>query len=719
MSLMSTKVSHDPLKIPAGPTHGKDVVDLMNDMLATRFTATAPAKLKAQATPFVEKAVELAQGISEARRDTVLSTIEAELRHEFLACRKAVDELKVMQADGTVPAVEPWPPVADWSSTLAENGKRIIAALRGHGGPVDEGAVRFPRVLVSVSEERRATAREATVRRIATSMQRRMRDGKPPLLQAIRIRPTGELVTGLHRLLAHEQLDLDDIAATLSDGDAVELELDEIEENLARKDLTILERAVQEKRQKQLYLQRYPETAQGVAGGRARHGQQAKHASFAAERAAETKKSRRLVEQRIQIAERLTEDMVAKLLDHPIANSQRQLLALVRTPSEIRDRAVDIIAAGDAKNVPAALKLLEGPRPTETTTTTYSGGLRATDDGRHVGNLQIDGRKLELIVARDLKSFEVRQTRQRLAKKPPELDSRTLTIPLTAAIIVETVAGLPDDLAKDVDLGAPKLDEICSCPRCGGTDFWRDIDFGSRDLSCRACDPPVTPEVPVGGGGTMPFPMWLFSRVDASSPRIWQTIAIRPGDGSSWSDSAPGSWDIDISWWHAQAFLGGESPEAVLVEIRARGAGVGHRFVRIGGPQADCGEKLREAIRELLLRTMTRTHGLTEKRGRYYRRDGSEVVFSAAAKSIAVEASSTTSRRQHPRTSRQRRGREDSSGELLSEQEPPTPASQLRSALTGIGFKSRPVERAIERLGALEGRDLRDLIREALAILQP
>lgn len=204
---------------------------------------------------------------------------------------------------------------------------------------------------VIVSDARRATVNEVVVTMLMESIRRR------GLLSPIRIRTDGMLICGLHRLVAHERLGLKEIAAFVSEnGDPVEIELDEIEENLCRKELTVLERGRDELRQKELYLIRNPTTRQGTAGAVARHdGVQAKQISFASARAKDAASGKRIVEQRMQIAAALRDDDAAKLAALPIADNHTQLLELARLPDALRTSVVDRIADGRASKVKDAV----------------------------------------------------------------------------------------------------------------------------------------------------------------------------------------------------------------------------------------------------------------------------------------------------------------------------------------------------------------------------
>ncbi|MFI5300819.1 MAG: ParB N-terminal domain-containing protein, partial [Polyangiales bacterium] len=204
---------------------------------------------------------------------------------------------------------------------------------------------------VNVPDERRRHADQRVVLMLAESIRRR------GLMLPIRVRRDGRLVCGLHRLLAHILLGLADIEVVyVADGDSdVDIELDEIEENLCRREISTLERAVAERRRKTLYETERPETRAGVAGGLARQGQRPKHVSFARSDARDGS-GVRMREQRAQIADALGTDAV-RLYDRDVARSHRQLVQLARLPEEERTRAVDILAAQAARTVKDAVRL--------------------------------------------------------------------------------------------------------------------------------------------------------------------------------------------------------------------------------------------------------------------------------------------------------------------------------------------------------------------------
>ena len=104
-------------------------------------------------------------------------------------------------------------------------------------------------------------------------------------LQAIIVQPQDSgyvLAAGRHRLEARRQLGHAEIECRVLDGlSADEALIVEIDENLARADLTPSERAAHHAKRKALYLKLHPETKHGGAPGKAGGGKKAKDAKLA------------------------------------------------------------------------------------------------------------------------------------------------------------------------------------------------------------------------------------------------------------------------------------------------------------------------------------------------------------------------------------------------------------------------------------------------------
>lgn len=87
------------------------------------------------------------------------------------------------------------------------------------------------------------------------------------LLNPIVITESRRLVAGLHRLRACQALGWSTIPARILPLSAVDAELAEIDENLCRAELTVLERAEHLSRRKVLYEARHPDAKVGAKGG--------------------------------------------------------------------------------------------------------------------------------------------------------------------------------------------------------------------------------------------------------------------------------------------------------------------------------------------------------------------------------------------------------------------------------------------------------------------
>ena len=154
------------------------------------------------------------------------------------------------------------------------------------------------------------------------------------LLNPITVVPTGDcyrLVAGLHRLEACRRLGWTTIPATVATMGELAAELAQIDENLVRNDLTVLERAEHLARRKAIYEKLHPETRHGGAPGRKGGGKKAKdapHASFAADTSAKAGIAPRTVQEDVQLATRPAPDVRDAVRATPIADEKKMLLKL-------------------------------------------------------------------------------------------------------------------------------------------------------------------------------------------------------------------------------------------------------------------------------------------------------------------------------------------------------------------------------------------------------
>jgi ParB/RepB/Spo0J family partition protein len=182
---------------------------------------------------------------------------------------------------------------------------------------------------------------------------------------------------GERRLRAAMALGWETIEArVLEGGNEIDIELAAIDENIVRRDLqgASLDRALA--RRKELYLQKFPDTAAHVAGGKARAAgpEVDRPRSFVEDTADKTGKSPRTIERSVRRAERLSPATMKAYEEGRITQSQADVLA--GRPWEDQDRVLDhvvgrsveetrrIVAgepaeSGPAETGPGAMKHLE------------------------------------------------------------------------------------------------------------------------------------------------------------------------------------------------------------------------------------------------------------------------------------------------------------------------------------------------------------------------
>jgi ParB family chromosome partitioning protein len=478
----------------------------------------------------------------------------------------------------------------------------VDTASRQH--PIVHHVVRVPVASVGVSDARRATLKEGVIEMLCASVARR------GLLSPIRLRSSLELVCGLHRLVVHERLGRPEIDAIICDGDDVEIELDELEENLARKELTVLERARDERRRRDLYLLLHPQTRRGVAGATARRAdkEQAKHVSFA-ETVALPGSGARMVQQRIQVAEALGDETAALLSGTPLANNHRQLVELARLPNSLRHDVARVVVENPTATVATAARALtqqtttKEPDPKPRTSGEAEGLLFNGPDGL-CGLVVVRGRRLAVTV--EGATFRVRDEGASTERPRHPQDLRTLTRDNSFEVVAAVLDELPADMAPCVSVSSLKEDTRRACECCGGAVFWRSL---GEARACTACQ--ANPK-----GYRDP------SRCRVEHPRLHQTIVVSSATGAE----RPRREEIHLAWWKASdVFTSHAYRDKDLVEVIG---GDSHRTLVIddnGLPPRV--EDLKITLRECLRYAMRRVHRLREFKGKLFRDDGTEVVL--------------------------------------------------------------------------------------------
>lgn len=219
--------------------------------------------------------------------------------------------------------------------------------------PRDDARVRLvPIGTIRVPRDRKRGVVEHVVEDLAESI------AAVGLLEPIVVTSEGRLVAGLHRLLAHRKLRRSKILARVLSAGSLEVELAEIDENLIRAELSVLEQGEHLRRRKEIYEDLYPQTAHGVAGGlaggRGRHGAQQANdrspaiPSFALDAGRRLGVSERHVQQAVQIGGIV--DAAKRILRATtLADNRTALLRVARAPEREQVRVVrELLAPGRA-----------------------------------------------------------------------------------------------------------------------------------------------------------------------------------------------------------------------------------------------------------------------------------------------------------------------------------------------------------------------------------
>lgn len=167
-----------------------------------------------------------------------------------------------------------------------------------------------------------------------------------------------KLVVGGHRLCGAEINGWDEIAAILiecSDDEARQIEIDE---NLARKELTALERAEFLAERKRIYETLHPEAANGKAKKpKTEKGKVANLATFARfskDAAKSTGLGERTVQRACELAASLSPEAIALIRGTKLADNQAQLQALAALAPADQVTVAGLIKASAAPNVAKA-----------------------------------------------------------------------------------------------------------------------------------------------------------------------------------------------------------------------------------------------------------------------------------------------------------------------------------------------------------------------------
>jgi ParB family chromosome partitioning protein len=175
------------------------------------------------------------------------------------------------------------------------------------------------------------------------------------LLNAITVTESHVLIAGRNRLEACRSLGWEEVEVNVVALDKIRAELAEIDENIVRNELTALERSEQMKRGKEIYEALHPETKKGgdrgnqYTGGKDRLSETI---SFSHDTSAKTGLTARSIQQDVQIATGITEDVKRDIADTPIADSKTDLLKLSRHEPSAQRQIAKAVREGIEKHVP-------------------------------------------------------------------------------------------------------------------------------------------------------------------------------------------------------------------------------------------------------------------------------------------------------------------------------------------------------------------------------
>jgi len=159
------------------------------------------------------------------------------------------------------------------------------------------------------------------------------------LLHPICVTSTYDLVSGRHRLKAFKLLKKKTIPAIITNKGLV-ADIAQIDENIIRADLTVLERGEQLQRRKELYEELHPQAKKAGPGRGHTEKKRNNFVSFSDDAAGKTGKSKRTIEQEVQIASKLSPEVKKSIRRTDLADRKADLLSLCRLEPEQQGKTV-------------------------------------------------------------------------------------------------------------------------------------------------------------------------------------------------------------------------------------------------------------------------------------------------------------------------------------------------------------------------------------------
>lgn len=211
------------------------------------------------------------------------------------------------------------------------------------------------------------------------------------LINPITITGDYRLIAGLHRLEACKLLGWKKIPAIVTNLEGLKAELAEIDENLIRNDLTVLERGEEYKRRKEIYETLYPEAkAYSSEKQKQRRIQQPSEIispGFSKDTATKINVTPRTVQQEVQIANKLSPEVKDILKDKPLADNKTELLKLARMEHLKQKEVVKKVVSDGARNIREAISLIN---TVPSSTSAVAELQQLIDSGKRYGTIYAD-----------------------------------------------------------------------------------------------------------------------------------------------------------------------------------------------------------------------------------------------------------------------------------------------------------------------------------------
>lgn len=170
-----------------------------------------------------------------------------------------------------------------------------------------------------------------------------------------------DLVAGAHRLAAAKLSGLQAVPIELRDpATPDEARLLEIDENLIRRELNPLDRAVFLAERKAVYERLYPETRNGAQGGRGGRTNENGTMTFSKSTAERLGISASTIERAVRIANRIPPELRRQIARERLIEKQAELLALADLEPDLQGAIVKRLSAGTAKSVADAIASIGG-----------------------------------------------------------------------------------------------------------------------------------------------------------------------------------------------------------------------------------------------------------------------------------------------------------------------------------------------------------------------